>query len=114
MNINIIGLDNDVFSKDSIIETTDKFFDHVLKTGLDSIHYNFKVHSEGGKQRIELTLNAEYNGKEYHVSNLHDKESQWDINDSIKCVLQELKKILLRQKEKVISQKKERDKTEED
>lgn len=111
MEVSVTGLSNEAFSKNSIAEESESFFDHALKAGLTSLHFNFKTHNDGGRQRFELTLTGSYKGKEYHVSNLHDKESQWDINTSLKCVLKELKKILLRQKEKGISLKKERDKT---
>ncbi|VVB71202.1 Uncharacterised protein [uncultured archaeon] len=114
MNVTIIGLDHEVFSKDSIIKEAEAFFDNTLKKHLESLQFNFKTHDAKGKQRFELTLTGLYNGKQYHVSNLHDAESQWEINDSMKCVLRELKKIILREKEKTISQKKERDKTFEE
>ncbi len=109
-----MGLDHEVFSKESMVTECEAFFDHVLKEKLEELHFNFKTHDAGGRQRFELTLTGVYNGNQYHVSNMHDAESQWDINTSLKCVLRELKKILLREKEKTISKKKERDKTTEE
>lgn len=112
MNITISGLTKQAFTKDSIQEEINKLIGTNLTPLIDDIYFHFKVHSSQGKERFELNLKAITKNKEVNVSNLHNTESQWSLLESIKCVLQELKTKLSKDKEKTISKRKQIDKEE--